>query len=496
MAVPGSSSYDDDTSPLVGTGDANHAEDEVPNYHGISWGKMSSFQEFSERLSHHLGQIGYLGSISIAVNSLTGPAMLHLPDTYQRAGFIPTTFTLIFVAILSALCCLHMSNTISKVDGNSNYKKEVEYSETFEKFWGHKHFLFTQVLFFCCVTCLNVSSIVDTAQVVDTVLGHLVKDGSAALNIYWDYRLRIDFVRWDYSLCPEELITSGECHPFYEDQGLLFTLGYAITFIVFFPMALMDLKENAAWQILGFVVLLLSSIAFLFLFLSEGIHVEYLSLWGESWNSLFGVILFNYALVIAVPAWLYEKEPSVKVGTVVNGASILSTILYVLIGGLGAMTIPHASQNMLNSMMSGAFGLTMQICASIFAFFIIGLGCPLFSVLTRMNLSGRGAMSIPMANSLAVYLPFTMSWLFYSGDAITQLLSWGGMLFTTLVAFILPLLIALHTIEETDAEGSVSVYGRWESKIASKSAQKKALYVLLFLSCLASLAALVGNIIN
>ena len=101
-----------------------------------------------------------------------------------------------------------------------------------------------------------------------------------------------------------------------------------------------------------------------------------------------------------------------------------------------------------------------------------------------------------MANCLAVYLPFTMSWLFYSGDAITQLLSWGGMLFTTLVAFILPLLIALHTIEETDAEGSVSVYGRWESKITSRSAQKKALYVLLFLSCLASLAALVGNIIN
>ena len=127
MAVPGSSSYDDDTSPLVGTGDGNHAENEVPNYHGISWGKMSSFQEFSERLSHHLGQIGYLGSLSIAVNSLTGPAMLHLPDTYQRAGFIPTTFTLIFVAILSALCCLHMSNTISKVEGNSNYKKEVEY---------------------------------------------------------------------------------------------------------------------------------------------------------------------------------------------------------------------------------------------------------------------------------------------------------------------------------------------------------------------------------
>lgn len=225
----------------------------------------------------------------------------------------------------------------------------------------------------------------------------------------------------------------------------------------------------------------------------EGIHFENLSLWGESWDSLFGVILFNYALVIAVPAWLYEKEPSVKVGSVIKGSSILSTILYILIGGLGAMAMPNSSSNMLESMMSGAYGPPMQVCASIFAFFIIGLGCPLFSVLVRMNLTGRGYMKRSTANLLAVYLPFSFSWCFYGGDAITQLLSWGGMLFTSLVAFILPLLIALHTLDVTDEEGSVRVYGKWE--LASNRSQKIALFFLLFFSGLSILAALVGNLI-
>jgi amino acid permease len=74
---------------------------------------------------HFSGQIGYLGSFAIAVNSLTGPAMLHLPATFQRSGVIPTLATLIFICILAALCSLHLADTISKVPGNSNFKQEV-----------------------------------------------------------------------------------------------------------------------------------------------------------------------------------------------------------------------------------------------------------------------------------------------------------------------------------------------------------------------------------
>jgi hypothetical protein len=154
------------------------------------------------------------------------------------------------------------------------------------------------------------------------------------------------------------------------------------------------------------------------LFIVGGLNLEYVSMWGTSWDTLFGVILFNYALVIAVPAWLYEKNPNVDVRTVVNGSSILATVLYILIGALGAMTMPHVSQNMLESMMSGTFGIPMQVCASVFAFFIIGLGCPLFSVLTRMNLTGRRMVSRSNADLLAVYLPFSVSWLFYTGEYV------------------------------------------------------------------------------
>ncbi len=182
--------------------------------------------------------------------------------------------------------------------------QKISYSECFRYFWGPKSYSFTQVLFYCCVTCLNVSSIVDTAQVVDTFFAHWVWTGSVALNFEWiNNHVQVRWINWDYSGCDESMLSSGECVPFFDEEGILFTVGYAIIVLIFLPMAVMDLKENAFMQVIGFIVLLTTSVGFVVLFLSQGIDMSNLSLWGTEWGSLFGVILFNFALVIAVPAW-------------------------------------------------------------------------------------------------------------------------------------------------------------------------------------------------
>merc|ERR1711862_324719 len=104
--------------------------------------------------------------------------------------------------------------------------------------------------------------------------------------------------------------------------------------------------------------------------------------------------------------------------------------------------------------------------AAVFAFVIIGLGIPLFSVLMRLNLTGSGLCTERNANLLAVYIPWTVSWLFYNGAAVEQLLSWGGMLCTSICAFLAPTLLALKatmsdsTITKTSLskEGSIPVW--------------------------------------
>lgn len=167
--------------------------------------------------------------------------MVQIPATYQSSGLIPTTVALIFVCVLSSLCSLHMANTISKVEGNFHFDRNIEFSEAFHLFWGNRWYMATQVVFFLCVTCLNISSIVDTAQVVDTFVGHWASTGSMAVEL--DFSLHgARLVQWNPLNCTSDEIHGGECIPFRQHSGTLLTLGYIITVAIFLPLALMDLK--------------------------------------------------------------------------------------------------------------------------------------------------------------------------------------------------------------------------------------------------------------
>jgi hypothetical protein len=119
-----------ETTPLITKPEKVQFEGvEIGDGHSASERAKNSIRHlrrsWSQIVENHIGKIGFLGSMAIASNSLTGPAMLNLPATFQRAGLIPTTFTVIFVCILSAMCSLHLANTISKAPGNGNFLKEV-----------------------------------------------------------------------------------------------------------------------------------------------------------------------------------------------------------------------------------------------------------------------------------------------------------------------------------------------------------------------------------
>jgi hypothetical protein len=162
------------------------------------------------------------------------------------------------------------------------------------------------------------------------------------------------------------------------------------------------------------------------------------------------------------------------------------------------MSMPHVSENMLETFMSGVLGTSMQVTASIFALFIVGLGIPLLSVLCRLNLTGSG-ISQATGDWLSVYFPFGISWLLYRGDLVTMLLSWGGSIFTSLIAFIFPLLLAMRALEtsSSDEEGSIEVYGTWwKTSNSTKNQEKRVLQALLVVSILSIAAAIIGNILK
>jgi amino acid permease len=369
----------------------------------LCYDTIESFEEdHADEAEHHHEQehksIGMLGSVSIAVNSLAGPAILQLPFQYQQSGIIPTTICLIIVGVLSSFCCLHMADTVSQVPGNKGFDKCIEFSDCFSIFWNKKAYVATQLLFFLCATCLNVAAIVDTAEVVDSFLGfHYKTVGWTASYGKWQSWSQTSAGCISHDDNPQEggsaTTTCGDVEPFGDEDvygDYIISMGYLITAAVFVPICLMDLKENTAWQIFGFC--LLCSLSLYFCIAFAGYHsltLDNVTLWGFEWGEMLGVILFNFALVMAVPSWLHEKKDNVSVKKVVYGSTAIAMILYVSVGILGAFAIPHVKVNMLEPMVSGAYGKGLQLTGSLFAFVIIGLDIPLFSVLCRYNLVSR-----------------------------------------------------------------------------------------------------------
>jgi hypothetical protein len=382
------------------------------------------------------------------------------------------------------------------VPGNHNFDKCIEFSDPYRIFWGPTAYKVTQILFFLCAVCMNVAAIIDTAEVVDSVLG--LHSNSYAVSV--DRGMK--FQAWSHAAgpCTRSQAKLGQCDPFADTTVYgedLLTLGYVLTAAVFLPICLKDLKENTGWQIFGFGILMTLSMYFCYSFWDSGqLSLHHASLWGHEWSNMLGVIMFNFALVLAIPAWLHEKKESVSAVSTVIYSTAISTALYIGVGALGGLTISHVNVNLLTPMVSGAYGQGVQIAASIFAFFIIGLDIPLFSVLTRYNLTHSGLCTTRTANLLVVWIPWGLAWIFYQGDAIGELLDWSGTLLTSAVAFILPLYLALRALAmdpEELRQGSVSVYRR--KFMESRKSQIMSLYVLLFLAVAAVMVAIGGQLL-
>ena len=81
-----------------------------------------------------------------------------------------------------------------------------------------------------------------------------------------------------------------------------------------------------------FILLLCFSTVFVAQFVQEGLEFSRVPAFGESYRTMLGSIIFNYAFIVMVPSWLNEKRAEVSVNKTVWTATITSTILY-LAGG-------------------------------------------------------------------------------------------------------------------------------------------------------------------
>jgi amino acid permease len=417
--------------------------DEERNY-----GRANSKPFGRTALPHGVALIGGFGSYALVVNNISGPGMLDFPQAFQAAGWLPCVLCILGVAAVSAAvaCALtdahaslrkekatHATNPTSRTRAGRwrarSWKEvqsdSVEFSEMFGAAYGGAIFRGTQLLYFLNLFSQNVAAIVTTAQATDSMIAALF-GYSYALNVP-------HFTIETWEGCKRE-----GCVPFrLAAPGLLLTAGYAFCFVTLGPLGFFTLQENMLAQKISFVLLVALTLQFLAYFVTSPDPHRVSVIGPRPWDVV-GVVIFNFAFCVTVPAWLNEKVPQVNAKKTIWAACLSSAVAYCLVGWLGGVAIARASDNVLDELTSTLAPTSVRFGGGVFAFAIIGLGVPVYCVLMRYNLRA-GGLSEFWSHILAGAGPWAVSWLVYRGHGILEVLSWSGLILNAAIDFIAPM---------------------------------------------------------
>lgn len=213
---------------------------------------------------------------------------------------------------------------------------------------------------------------------------------------------------------------------------------------MFYPLGKHDLKETITAEIISFLVFFWCLYQFFVEFHSTGYpYVESLPWIGSDFKQLAGVVLFNYAYSITIPSWLNEKKEAVGVNTTIWGSSFIATATYISFGIIGAVSFNKPGDDILVTLASNKTMATTQFAAASFAIAMIGTGVPIFCVIVKNSLYQSNIVDEDWSQFLGSLLPYLISWYFYQGKALLTMVNWTGLLVSGIVAFILPLILAL-----------------------------------------------------
>lgn len=236
-------------------------------------------------------RMGFIDSLALIANNMSGPAMMSLPGLFLSAGIAPVVVCIVIVCISSSLCATFLSDVIASIPGNSTYTKTVDFPVVFGVIMGEGWYAITETLFLISCMVQACASIVETAQSLDSFIASFVLEKTFAL----EFRLSgIYMTAWISDLCnfneiPSSNIFDGygnlenqetltnqvvSCIPFSESGPLILTLGFFLTTCLFLPFGFGDLKDTMIMQLLSFGSCLVLLSQFYYEFFLQGFHFK------------------------------------------------------------------------------------------------------------------------------------------------------------------------------------------------------------------------------
>jgi len=393
---------------------------------------------------------------------VSGAGMLNLPALYHQAGWFIMALGFCLICLIATTSATFLCDAIARIPGNQNFDKRIEFSTAFHHYYGHWGYLFSQIGLVLCLMSQALSSIIAVAPIMDQFIVFLFHK-TFALDVSHS-----GFITWSDSVCDSINYVHNHpagCVPF-DGEGYVVTLGYIVTLAMIMPMGIMNLEDNIWIQYLSFLMLVVLMLEFFYHFIHMGLHPATVSVVGTDFSHVLGVIIFNFAFVVTIPSWVNEKKPGVSVNKAMWSSTISSCAGYILVGLLGSWAYAHVPANFLSALGSKLTPVVTRVCAYLFAIGIIGLGIPVFCIMTRYNLI-VGKVCRPLwASFWGVAFPWLIGWIFYQGAGFAHVMNWTSLIVNGFINYVAPLMLSLKSIGvdawDRDKNGRLRFFPRRE----------------------------------
>ncbi|KAI9021861.1 hypothetical protein DFJ74DRAFT_599647, partial [Hyaloraphidium curvatum] len=379
--------------------------------------------------------VGWLGSVSLLGNNMTGPGLVAVPLLFQQAGWVFPVLAIIVYGAVASFASLFIVEAMQSVPGNRRFKGIVEFSTLISFYFGPIASYLSQIILFLSLQSTNIASIIISIQTMDNIIieifhktcGIIVKDGTLM------------------TTCPTAVSSSNS--PF-GDDFLLLSYGYLVTVVMIVPLGLTKIADNIFVQVIATVLTFVIFITWITFFSSEGLDPARLPAFDvPGLGSVFGTVLFNYAYVTTIPSWVNVRAPAVSIPRSLWSVTIVTQLLYILVGFFGALAFTMPANSNLLTIISSSPDASIWTRVTTYLYPIASLmtSIPIFVIIVYQNLIQNRICGKIIGTFLSAVLPFLIAIPLQSGAGLQSFILWSSLIATSSANFLLPLLVYLKS---------------------------------------------------
>lgn len=448
--------------------------------------------------SASLRGIGFLSSIALIVNNITGPGIPTLPNVYAESGWLLPTLCIVVVWALTTSSATMLCEAMEKIPGNRNYRKNLEYSTVVLHYLGERWHKAAELAVLGALQSLNIISVVQAAQVMDNAIS-AVFGGSCGLNFtpFENHILDVNGTAVPvpgstrfFTCINTNNMTNGNawgCH-------LVMSLGFVVSAGLTLPFAWVDLEDNIIYQNICFCgAFVCWGLWFLFCMvtmanISPSLPAVNTNPQTGRMAGILGAVLFNFGFVTTVPTWVNSKRVAVSTNRSLWSSSLLCLAVFIGLGWGGAVAFPGALRGPVTNTCELQVKDPDYNCASnlivalsqkpalpqwlraqpsmetlirfsvyLFPIFADLSGIPIFAIIIRNNLEQSG-----MSRWLSVFIGAIMPWLIglpllWMPNIVSQFLNYISLLAVGFSDFLIPMLVYIRLLQHGSGERSVEI---------------------------------------